>query len=58
MHSLSQSYLNWLAFMVVTTWGDEAMSLTTHIVFELESGGLITFLSINKCDAFVYMASN
>ena len=54
MHCLSQTYRNWLAFIVVTTWGDEAVSLTTHLVF----GGLITFFSVNQRDAFVHMASN
>ena len=58
MHCLSQTYLNELAPVVVTIWGDKAVSLTTHLVFGLESGGLMTFFSVNKRDTFVHMASN
>ena len=39
-------------------WGVGAVSLTIHLVFGLESGGLITFFSVNKHDAFIHMASN
>ena len=54
-HCLSQVYLVGLTFEVVLTWGDEVVSLETHLVLGLPTGALITFPSFNKWDAFFHM---
>ena len=56
-HCLSQMYFFGLLLDVVTTWGDDPLSLETHLVLGLSSGALITFWSFSNFDAFFHMAS-